>query len=147
MSRYRRCRDREVSPTGSRSAGACPPRSLWNSQRIFTHQRPIQLSRANFEECLKSGADSGFVRNAVLTIPVKGGVIGGYRFMGGFDVECWHDGKFSIVSLELQEKIVWRSNVREGQALALREGTAIGASDNRERQARALRYRRCSVLP
>ena len=31
-------RDREVSPTGkNRRAGACPPRSLWNPQRVFTN--------------------------------------------------------------------------------------------------------------
>ena len=66
--------------------------------------------------------------------------------MSGFDVECWHNGKFNIFSLELQEKIVWRSNVREGQAFSVhrRAGACpppgCGLPDAREGQALALRY-------
>ena len=95
-----------------RSAGACPPRTPWDSQRIFTNERPVQLPRANFEECLEGGADSGFMGDTVLSIPVKGIVVGGYRFMGWFDVECWHKVKFSIFCRRIAREIWSRSRSR-----------------------------------
>ena len=97
-------RVREVSPTENRSARACPPRifrtrsraracpprTFRDSQRIFTDERPIQLSRAGFQECLKGGADSSFVGDTALLIGFKCGVVDIDGLTVWFEVECRH---------------------------------------------------------
>ena len=67
--------------------------------------------------------------------------------MSGFDVECWHNGKFSIFSLELQGKNCVK-RVCEGQKMFSfhrRAGACpppcCGLPNNREGQALALRDR------
>lgn len=79
-----------------RSAGACPLRSLWDSQRPFTNQRPVSLSCACFKECLKGGAHGGFVRYPELLILFEGGVVSRYYLMRWFEVKCWHRCEYSI---------------------------------------------------